>query len=71
MIHLFDNANNFDVLDEELHFKLSSVKQDVIRITWEYINMMIQQLCGAEFLIEFPKDHDIFQKLTEDMDHYH
>ena len=62
LIHLFDNANNFDASDEELHSKLFGEKQDGIRITWEYINMMIQQLGGAEFLIGFPKDNDTFQK---------
>ena len=37
LIHLVDNANNFDVSDEELHSKLFGKKQDVIRITREYI----------------------------------
>ena len=42
LIHLFDNANNFDALDEELHSKLFHKKQDGIRITWKYINTMVQ-----------------------------
>ena len=65
LIHLFDNANNFDSSEEELHFKLFGEKHDGIRITWEYMNMMIQQLGGAEFVIEFLKDNDTFQKLMD------
>jgi len=65
LIHLFDNANNFELLDEELHSKLFGDKQDGIRITWEYMNIMIQYLGGAEFLITCPKDNDTFQKLTD------
>ena len=60
---MFENANNFDVSDEELHSKLFGNKQDGIRI--EYINIMMQYLGGAEFLITCPKDHDTFQKLTD------
>ena len=65
LIHLFEHANNFDASDEELHSKLFGEKQDGIRIAWEYINMMIQNLGGQEFLISYPKDNDMFQKLTD------
>ena len=64
LIHIFDNANNFDSSDEELHSKLFGEKQDGIRITLEYINMMIQQLGGQEFLVIFPKNNVNFQELA-------
>ena len=64
-IHLIDNANNFDSLDEELHSKVFGKKQDGIRITWEYIHMMIQQLGGQEFLPRYPKDNVTFQELKD------
>ena len=65
LILLFENANNFDWSDQELHSKLFCKKQDGIRITWEYINMMVQYLGGQEFLISYPKDNDTLQKLTD------
>ena len=46
LLHLFKNANNFELSDEELHSKLFGEKQDGIRIMWEYVNMMIQFLGG-------------------------
>ena len=64
LVHLFENANNFELSDAELHSKLFGDKQDGIRIMWEYINMMIQFLRGAEFLIGYPKDNNTFQVLT-------
>ena len=64
LVHLFDNANNFELSDEELHSRRFGDKQDGIRIMWEYIIMMIQFLGGAEFLISYPKDNDTFQVLT-------
>ena len=64
LLHLVENANNFELSDEELHSKLFGERQDGIRIMWEYINMMIQSLGGQEFLIGYPKDNDNFQVLT-------
>ena len=49
LIHLFENANNFDASDEELHSAFFGAKQDGIRIAWEYINMVFLQLGGQEF----------------------
>ena len=72
LIHLFECANNFDASDEELHSEFFGVKQDGIRIVWEYINMMIMQLGGQEFLVRYPKDNATFQELTNfmrNMDH--
>ena len=63
LLHLFKNANTFELLDEELHSKLFREKQDGIRIMWEYVNMMIQFLGGQEFLNSYPKDNDTFQVL--------
>ena len=64
LIHLFECANNFDASDEELHSEFFGTKQDGIRIVWEYINMMLMQLGGQEFLSKYPKDNAIFQELT-------
>ena len=63
LLHLFKNANNFELSDEELHSKLFGEKQDGIRIILEYVNMMIQFLGGQEFLNSYPKDNDTFQVL--------
>ena len=64
LIHLFECANNFDASDEELHSEFFGAKQDGIRIVWEYVNMMLMQLGGQEFLSKYPKDNAIFQELT-------
>ena len=64
VIHLVDNANNFELSDEELHSKLFGEKQDGIRIMWEYIGMMIQFLGGEVFLSGYPKDNNTFQVLA-------
>ena len=50
---------------QEMPITLCGEKQDGIRVTWEYINVMIQQLGGAEFFIEFLNDNDTFQKLAD------
>ena len=64
LIHLFQCANNFDASNEELHSEFFGAKQNVIRIVWEYINMMLMQLGGQEFLVRYPKDNATFQELT-------
>ena len=67
---MFESANNFDASDEKVHSMFFGTKQDGIRITWEYINMMIMQVGGQDFLIRYPKDNDTFQELTNFYDRH-